>query len=454
MKVSMVGSGYVGLVSATCFAEFGHQVTCIDIDSQKIQCLKNGQSPIFEPGLSDLLQRNIAAGRLHFSTDYSSVAEADFTFLAVGTPTAEDGQSTNLEYLHKAMDSVIREASSGAIVVVKSTVPVGTMDDIQAQLKAKTPKKIFLLNNPEFLREGQAVNDFMNPDRIIIGHGRLSEEDEEGMDLAMSKIEELYLPLMHDGRPIYRMSYPSAELSKYASNAFLATKISFINEMSRLCDLTGADIEEVRRGMASDVRIGSHFLEPGPGYGGSCFPKDIRALRQMTDLALDIVTATERVNECQKTLMFEKIKRAYSGDLAGRCFAFWGVAFKPDTNDIRESPAISMVEALVKAGATVRFYDPAAMDNFVREGQGRKNWEERVFPCGDKMDCLAKADGLVLMTKWREFKNPDWPKVKRALRAPLVFDTHNIYSPRQLTEAGFQHHCFGRRSRGGGGLSP
>lgn len=359
MKVSVIGTGYVGLVSGTCFAEIGHQVTCIDIDPKKIAMLKAGECPIYEPGLTDLLERNIESERLQFSTSYESVCDARAVFLAVGTPSSDDGQA-DLKYLKAATISVAKEISDGAIIVIKSTVPVGTHKMVKDLVAQNTTKRFSVVNNPEFLKEGTAVEDFMRPDRVVIGH-----VEKEAAD-AMA---ELYAPLVRQGNPIFMMSNVSAEMTKYAANCFLATKISFINEIAKLCDLTGADVNEVRKGIASDQRIGKHFLYPGPGYGGSCFPKDVKALIHTAKehgMELKIVQATEDVNDAQKLRVFEKIK-SHEVNLENKTFAFWGAAFKANTDDVRESSSIYMAKELVKAGAKVKIFDPVATKNFRHE---------------------------------------------------------------------------------------
>lgn len=436
MKVSMIGTGYVGLVSGTCFAEIGHQVTCIDIDPKKIETLKQGKSPIYEPGLSDLLERNIRATRLSFSTDYNSVANAQAIFLGVGTPSADDG-SANLEYLFAAAKSVAENLSDGAVVVIKSTVPVGTSVKVREILEQNTDKKFFLVNNPEFLKEGSAVEDFMKPDRVIIGHN--NEE-------AAAIMKELYAPLVAQGNPVLMMSNVSAELSKYAANCFLATKISFVNEMAQLCDLSGADINEVRKGIGSDVRIGKHFLYPGPGYGGSCFPKDVKALmytaRQL-GMDLKITTATEDVNDSQKTRMYHKIN-SYFDSLKGKTFAFWGVAFKANTDDVRESSAIYMAKALVQAGAEVRFYDPVASTNYFSVMQNFPICEGKLHSIKEMYECLEGCDGLITMTEWREFRNPDLNRVKEKLKTPVIFDARNLYDTEKILENGFDYFATGK----------
>ena len=434
MKVSIVGVGYVGLTSGICFAEIGHQVTCIDIDSQRIQNLKNGVMPIYEPGLFDLLQRNSKAGRLSFSSTYESLKDAEFVFLAVGTPCLEAG-GTNLEYLENAISQISEELSSGVVIVIKSTVPPGTADKIRERLKKLVNKEFFLVSNPEFLREGSAVSDFMRPDRVVVGY-----RDQQALEL----MEELYSPLLRQGNPLHGVSNLSAELSKYAANAFLATKISFINEMAKLCELIGADIEEVRTVLKSDPRIGKHFLYPGPGFGGSCFPKDIDSLIFLTEkleFDLQIVSATKRVNQEQKIFLLQKIKRHFNS-LEGKIFALWGVAFKPETDDIREAPAIALVDALVAGKAKVQFYDPVAADNFTKLAS--KRWGGDVVCFDDKINCLTNTHALIIMTEWREFKNPNWSQLKESLVEPVIFDARNIYHPQKVKKSGFTYYGIGR----------
>lgn len=436
MKVTVIGTGYVGLVSGTCFAEIGHHVTCIDIDPSKIEMLNAGKSPIYEPGLDELIQRNTHADRLLFSTSYDSVKEAKAIFLAVGTPSADDGQA-NLEYLYSAAEMVAKNLPDEAVVVIKSTVPVGTSKSIREHIAQYTDKKFYMVNNPEFLKEGSAVDDFMRPDRVIIGHRE---------DFPREVMEELYEPLVRQGNPIYMMSNLSAEMSKYAANSFLATKISFINQISRLCDVTGADIDEVRKGISSDRRIGHHFFYPGPGYGGSCFPKDVKALiytGRQHGMELDILSATEAVNETQKTYMLEKIKKHY-GDLSGKTFTFWGVAFKANTDDIRESAAIYMAEALVKEGATVNYFDPVAADNFEKLMATVPECEGRLKRFENKYDALNGSYGLVTVTEWREFQTPDLGEIKERLEKPVIFDARNLYKTSRVLKEGFTYYAIGK----------
>lgn len=437
MEVSVIGTGYVGLVSGTCFSEIGHHVTCIDIDPKKIQMLKEGKSPIYEPGLNDLLSRNIKSNRLHFSTDYDSCAKADVIFLAVGTPSDEDG-SADLKYLESAAESVAANLKENSVVVIKSTVPVGTGNRINELIKNKTNKSFYLVNNPEFLKEGTAVEDFMRPDRVIIG---------SDSEFAATQMDELYAPLVRQGNPIYHMSNLSAEMTKYAANCFLAAKISFINEVANLCDKTGADIEQVRKGISSDVRIGKHFLYPGPGYGGSCFPKDVKALiytAKEHGTELKIVQAAEDVNKDQKVVMFEKMRNHFKGDLAGRTFAFWGVAFKANTDDVRETSAIAMARALVKEGAMVRFYDPVASENYLKVMKEYPECDGKLTEVSDMHEVMTGCDGLITMTEWREFRNPDYDKMKQNLKNHVVFDARNLFDTEKTLENGFDYYAIGK----------
>ncbi len=437
MKVSVIGTGYVGLVSGACFAEMGHNVTCIDLDHKKIQNLGEGKSPIYEPGLDELLKRNIKAKRLKFSTLYDSVKVADTIFLAVGTPSADDGRA-NLEYLRNAAVSAANELKEKAIVVIKSTVPVGTCEMIEKLVGEHTKKKYYLVNNPEFLKEGSAVEDFMRPDRVVIGC-----KDE----YAGRIMQDLYAPLVRQGNPIYIMSNHSAEMTKYAANCFLATKISFINEISRLCELTGADIEEVRRGITSDARIGKHFLYAGPGYGGSCFPKDVKALMSTAKdlgMELSIVKAAEDVNNEQKIVMAHKIKKYFAGNIKGKKFAFWGVAFKPNTDDVREAPSISMAEFLCAEGAELHYYDSVAAENFHKIMEHGPVTKGKTRSFEDKYEALNGCDGLIIMTEWKEFRFPEFEEVKKRLRAPNIFDARNIYNPEHLIGDGFNYFAIGK----------
>ncbi len=436
MKISVIGTGYVGLVSGTCFAEIGHTVTCIDIDKTKIEKLWNGESPIYEPGLNDLLTRNIKSERLKFSTGLESIKDSKSIFLAVGTPSGDDGRA-DLSYLFKAAEDVAKEISDDAIIVIKSTVPVGTCERIRELVAKTTTKRFHIVNNPEFLKEGSAIEDFMRPDRVVIGH-----KDQYAAD-AMS---ELYEPLVKQGNPIYMMSNLSAEMTKYAANCFLATKISFINDIARLCDIVGADVNEVRKGISSDQRIGGHFLYPGPGYGGSCFPKDVKALLYTAKeygTNLRIVEATEEVNDEQKLYMFEKMVKHYKGDLTGKTFALWGVAFKANTDDVRESPAIYTVSSLIDRGAKVTFFDPVAGENFLKV-VGEK-YRSSITEFTNKYDCLNGADALVTMTEWREFSFPDFDEIKSRLKHQVIFDARNLFKTQKVQEFGFEYYAIGKK---------
>ncbi len=434
MKLSIIGTGYVGLVTGTCFAEMGHDVTCIDIDLAKVERMKKGECPIFEPGLEPLMQTNYNEGRLHFSNNYDSVNKADAIFLAVGTPSSDDGQA-DLKYIFGACDSIAPHLKDGSIVVVKSTVPVGTGNKIREYLKSKTNRKYFVVNNPEFLKEGSAVEDFMKPERIIIG----SQENQ-----AAEAIEELYEPFNRQVKRTIRMSNISAEMTKYAANCFLATKISFMNEVAQLCDIVGADVEEVRHGISTDSRIGSQFLYPGPGYGGSCFPKDVKALvftARENGINFKIVEAVEDVNKEQKKYLVGKVKKHFKDDLKGKTFVLWGTAFKANTDDIRETPAIDTAVALHKAGAKIRIHDPEAANNFE---QLMTSMGIPVDQFENKYDALNGADGLLVLTEWKQYRAPDFDEIKSRLKTPLIFDGRNLYNTKKVLEQGFTYYAIGK----------
>lgn len=433
MKLSVIGSGYVGLVTGTCFAEMGNEVTCIDIDEAKVQKMKEGKCPIYEPGLEQLMVRNYEEKRLHFSTDYESIKNAVAVFMAVGTPSGDDG-SADLKYVYSALDQLTPYIHDGLIIVLKSTVPVGTGEAVKAYLKDKTDKKFVVVNNPEFLKEGSAVEDFMRPERVVIG-----TDDDRAWEI----MHELYETFLRKSDRTIRMSNLSAEMTKYAANCFLATKISFMNEIARLCDKTGADVTEVRHGISTDSRIGAQFLYPGPGYGGSCFPKDVKALAYTASqhgMKLKIVETTEEVNAEQKLYMFEKMK-AHFGDLSGKTIAIWGVAFKANTDDIRETPAIYTVKALTEAGANVRYYDPIADDNFEvyakEAGFNAQKIEHRY-------DALDGADALCVLTEWKEFRMPDMNELKTRLKNPVIFDGRNLYKTKNVLADGFTYYAVGK----------
>ncbi len=434
MKLSIIGTGYVGLVTGTCFAEMGHNVTCIDIDAAKVERMKKGECPIYEPGLEPLMQANFQEGRLQFSNSYDSVTKAEAVFLAVGTPSSDDGQA-DLKYIFAACDSIAPFLADNAIVVVKSTVPVGTGNKVREHLKTKTKKNFFVVNNPEFLKEGSAVEDFMKPERIIIG----CREDQAG-----TVIEELYEPFNRQVKRTIRMSNISAEMTKYAANCFLATKISFMNEVARLCDITGADVEEVRHGISTDSRIGSQFLYPGPGYGGSCFPKDVKALvftARENGVRFKIVEAVEEVNKEQKKYLVTKVMKHFKNDLKGKVFVLWGTAFKANTDDIRETPAIDTAIALHEAGAKIRIHDPAAADHF-EQLMTKMNIPVDQFE--NKYDALNGADGLLVMTEWKQYRAPDFEEMKARLKTPVIFDGRNLYNTKKVLEQGFSYYAIGK----------
>ena len=437
MKVSMIGTGYVGLVSGVCFAEIGHDVTCIDINLEIIKKLNNGEIPIYEPGLREILVRNKNSERIKFTENYESVKEAKVVFLAVGTPSTSSGEA-DLQYVYDSATQCVKLMKENSILVLKSTVPVGTHNEIREIIKNNTSKIIHVVNNPEFLKEGSAIDDFMKPDRVVIGH-----ENETAADIMV----ELYGPLVRQGNPILKMSNASAEVTKYASNAMLATKITFINEIAKLCDLTNADVEEVRRGMISDQRIGKHFLMPGPGFGGSCFPKDVRAIihtGKKYGLDVEIAQTVDRVNEIQKLYMFEKIKNHYKGDLAGKVFAFWGVSFKPDTDDVRESPAIKMAKNIIEMGGRVNYYDPEGATNYEVVMERIKTTKGKTKKFQDKYDCLNGADALLVVTEWGEFRAPNFQKIKSSLKELVIFDARNIYNTQKILEHGFAYYAIGK----------
>jgi UDPglucose 6-dehydrogenase len=434
MKLSIIGTGYVGLVTGTCFAEMGHDVTCIDIDAAKVERMKKGECPIFEPGLEPMMQANFNEGRLHFANNYDSVTKAEAIFLAVGTPSSDDGQA-DLKYVFGACDSIAPFLRDGSIVVVKSTVPVGTGNKVREYLKSKTSKKFFVVNNPEFLKEGSAVDDFMKPERIVVG----CLEAEAG-----DKIEELYEPFNRQVKRTIRMSNISAEMTKYAANCFLATKISFMNEVARLCDIVGADVEEVRHGISTDSRIGSQFLYPGPGYGGSCFPKDVKALvftAKENGIRFKIVEAVEEVNKEQKKYMVGKVIKHFNNDVKGKTFVLWGTAFKANTDDIRETPSIDTAIALHEAGAKVRFHDPEAADNFEKH-MGKLGIPVDQFE--NKYDALNGADGLIVMTEWKQYRAPDFEEIKSRLKTAVIFDGRNLYSTQKVLDQGIRYYAIGK----------
>ena len=442
MRLAVVGTGYVGLVSGTCFSDTGNDVHCLDVDVEKIRSLKDGISPIYEPGLTELIERNLKAKRLHFTTEASEAYfEADAIFICVGTPSDARGRA-DLQYVFKAAKQVgdaIEARPSGSsggappIVVVKSTVPVGTNAKVKAIIQARTEKPFCMASNPEFLKEGAAITDFFKPDRVVLG------VEDEGVG---DRLSYLYRPYVRQGNPILVMDIPSAEMVKYASNAMLATKISFINEIARLSEAYGAEIEEVRRGMCSDRRIGNQFLYPGLGYGGSCFPKDVLACISMGEDAgvpARLLSAVHGVNQEQRLYFVRKIEAHFGSDLSGRRIALWGVAFKPRTDDIREAPAITVAEWLLERGAEVVAWDPVALDN------AREYFGETLQVATSDLEALDGADALVICTEWPEFRRPDLEALRARLKQPVVFDGRNLYRPKDLREAGFTYYSVGRR---------
>ncbi|MBI2479740.1 MAG: UDP-glucose/GDP-mannose dehydrogenase family protein [Planctomycetia bacterium] len=434
MKIAVVGTGYVGLVSGTCFADSGNNVTCIDIDEAKIEQLNQGKVPIYEPGLSELVVRNAAAGRLHFTADLASaVKTAELVYLAVGTPQSDDG-SANLSALWAVVDAIAPHLLADAIVVTKSTVPVGTNAGIYARLKEATGRECDVASNPEFLKEGAAIKDFTAPDRVVVGVRRPEVAE---------TLHELYAPFLRTERPFLVMSPESAELTKYVANALLSTKISFINEMANICELMGGDINDVRRGIGHDQRIGFQFLFPGVGYGGSCFPKDVRALASMAKsvgVEPRIMNAVDEVNDNQKHVLIKKVEAYFEGKLKGKTIAMWGLAFKPRTDDIREAPALVMIERLLELGATLQVHDPEAMGN-VRAIYGNK-----LRYATQPMEVLENADALAINTEWSEFRNPSFDEIKRRMNAAVIFDGRNLYDPEQMLEHGIAYHSIGRSS--------
>lgn len=432
MRIAIIGTGYVGLVTSTCFAETGNDVVGIDIDTRKIQLLESGTLPIYEPGLLELVQKNRREGRLKFTADLAAgVKRAQFIFIAVGTPQGHDG-SADLSNLWAVGDGLAKHLQPGQIVVIKSTVPVGTNSALKKRLEERTGREIDVASNPEFLKEGVAVDDFMKPDRVVVGVRRAEVGE---------LLRELYAPYMRTERPFLAMSPESAEMTKYAANAMLATKISFINEMANLSELLGADINDVRRGMGHDVRIGFQFLFPGAGYGGSCFPKDVRALIGMArdrSLGLHLMEAVDQVNEAQKQMLVRKIRKHYGAGLKGKTLAIWGLAFKPRTDDIREAPALALIDALLNDGVSLRVHDPEAMANV------RAQYGDRLHYCEHAVAALEGADGLAIVTEWQEFRNPDFENMHAIMRQPVIFDGRNLFEPKTLHRHGFTYYPLGR----------
>lgn len=433
MKIAVVGTGYVGLVTGTCFSETGNYVTCVDIDQRKIEKLSNGQITIFEPGLEKLFQRNLKEERLKFTTNLQEgIKDAQVIFLALPTPPGEDG-SADLKYILKVADDLGKIMQDYKVIIDKSTVPVGTSKKVHDAIAKNAKVEFDVVSNPEFLREGVAVDDFMKPDRVVIG----TESDR-----AKEILGELYAPFVRQGNPIIYMDEASAELTKYAANSFLATKITFMNEIARICELVGADVDLVRMGIGSDERIGRRFLFPGIGYGGSCFPKDVKALVKSSsdvDYQFKILKAVEEVNEEQKMSLLPKIK-SYFGSLEGKTIAIWGLAFKPNTDDIREAPALTIIDELLKMGANIKAFDPEAMNN-VRELYDHEN----ITFCESQYDALKKADALIIATEWPEFRTPDFEKMQAFLKSKVIFDGRNVYDLDKMEKLGFFYSSIGRR---------
>ena len=440
MKITMIGTGYVGLVTGTCLAEVGNDVLCLDVDARKIAILNEGGVPIHEPGLETMIRRNVEAGRLRFTTEVdAAVRHGTLQFIAVGTPPDEDG-SADMQYVIEAARNVGRRMTDWKVLVDKSTVPVGTADRVREAIREELKRRgvdvpFAVVSNPEFLKEGAAVEDFMKPDRVVIG-----ADDERAVHL----LRAVYAPFQRNHERIIVMDVRSAELTKYAANAMLATRISFMNELANLADRLGADIEAVRKGIGSDPRIGWHFLYPGVGYGGSCFPKDVKALRHTAavhHVPLHLLAAVETVNDAQKHVLVDKIVARLGADLGGRRFALWGLAFKPNTDDMREAPSRVIVDDLIARGAAVTAYDPVAMPEAKRAFGERPNLRYATSP----MAAVEGADALVVVTEWKEFRSPDFEALKGALKEPLVFDGRNLYDPALLRAAGLEHFSIGRR---------
>jgi len=432
MKIAVIGTGYVGLVTGTCFANSGNEVTCVDIDAAKVDALNRGVVPIYEPGLEELVSYNLSADRLAFTTDLAAaIKPAEIVYLAVGTPQQEDG-SANLSALWSVVEGIAPFLQETAVVVTKSTVPVGTNARIYAQLQELTSRNCHVASNPEFLKEGAAIDDFEKPDRVVVG-----VRDEYAADI----LRQLYEPFLRTENPFLVMTPESAEMTKYVANALLATKISFINEMANLCERMGGDINDVRRGIGHDSRIGFAFLFPGVGYGGSCFPKDVRALSMMTKengLVPRMLDAVDEVNQNQKSVMIAKVDQHFENDLAGKTFAVWGLAFKPKTDDIREAPALVLINHLLAKEATVQVHDPEAMPNVKAVYGDKLQYHER------RSQALEGADALVIMTEWSDYKRPNWEEMTQLMLSPTVFDGRNLYEPQRMKERGFRYYSVGR----------
>lgn len=432
MKIAVIGTGYVGLVTGTCFAETGNKVTCIDIDTGKVDKLKNGAITIYEPGLEKIFLRNLKEGRLHFTTNLAEgVKDAVIIFLALPTPPGEDG-SADLRYVLGVAEELGKIITDYKVIIDKSTVPVGTAEKVRAAVAQHYKGEFDVVSNPEFLREGVAVEDFMKPDRVVVG---------THSERARKVVSDLYAPFVRQGNPVIFMDERSAELTKYAANSFLATKISFMNEIAQLCERLGADVDMVRRGIGSDERIGKRFLFPGIGYGGSCFPKDVRALissSHQADYEFKILQAVEAVNEVQKLHLVPKIKSFFGDNLTGKHFALWGLAFKPNTDDIREAPALYLIEALRNAGATISAFDPEAMPNM------KKEIGDTITFADSQYDALYNADALIIATEWSEFRTPDFEMINSRLKNKVIFDGRNLFDKKYISDLGYHYESIGR----------
>lgn len=436
MNIAIVGTGYVGLVSGTCFAEMGINVTCVDVDITKIENLKKGIIPIYEPGLEEMVHKNVKAGRLHFTTDLAScLNDVEVVFSAVGTPPDEDG-SADLKYVLEVARTIGRNMNSYVLVVTKSTVPVGTAKKVKAAIQEELDKRgvaieFDVASNPEFLKEGNAIDDFMKPDRVVVG-----VESEK----AKSLMEHLYKPFMMNNYRMIFTDIPSAEMIKYAANAMLATRISFMNDIANLCEIMGADVNMVRKGIGTDARIGSKFLYAGCGYGGSCFPKDVKALIKTAahnGYEMKVLQAVEEVNENQKSVLFKKLHKHFEGDLHGKTIGMWGLAFKPETDDMREAPSLVLIDHLLNAGCTVKVYDPVAMD------ECKRKIGDSVIYCNDRYEATLDTDALLLVTEWKEFRIPSWAVLNKMMKQPVIIDGRNIYDRQQVKESGFHYYNIG-----------
>lgn len=432
MKVCVIGTGYVGLVAGTCLAEMGNDVICVDKDEKKLEQLKNGIVPIYEPGLEELIKVNVKENRLTFTNDLKTAVEKSLVcFIAVGTPQGEDG-SADLKYVYQVAEDIGKSINGYKVIIDKSTVPVGTAEQVTKIIKSHTTEEFDVVSNPEFLKQGAAVDDFLKPDRVIIG---------SNSQRATEIMQELYAPFLRTGNPVIIMDVKSAEMTKYAANSFLAVKISYANEIANICEKVGADAEMVRIGMCADKRIGSQFLFPGLGYGGSCFPKDVKALLKTAkdnDCSYQLLQSADDVNKKQRQIFINKILKRFGNDLKGKTFAVWGLAFKPKTNDMREAPAITIINALLEKGAKVQAYDPKAFDS------AEFYFKDNIVYAKSSYDALNGADAMLLLTEWNEFRRPDFERIKSLLKTPVIFDGRNQYNGKRLLEAGFEYYCVGR----------